>query len=154
MSQGLWRLCLRLQGELLRWSGYSLERKEQHGFHKLKGITFDRKGNLWALNTACELAVWNEQDQEWDVKVSQPFFVDLFVCLLVTPSPSNTTAAAGGNKQTEDTGRGPACRPPCVGLRSKVWGLFRVYVVVLADWGTKEAVLLLVGVRTCLGLCV
>lgn len=55
-------------GELLRWSGYSLERKAQHGFHKLKGITFDRKGNLWALNTACELAVWNEQDEEWDVK--------------------------------------------------------------------------------------
>lgn len=59
-----------MQGELLRWSGYSLERKAQHGFHKLKGITFDRKGNLWALNTACELAVWNEQDEEWDVKVS------------------------------------------------------------------------------------
>ncbi|KAL8436623.1 hypothetical protein ACSSS7_001553 [Eimeria intestinalis] len=56
------------QGELLRWSGYSLERKAQHGFHKLKAITFDRKGNLWALNTACELAVWNEQDEEWDVK--------------------------------------------------------------------------------------
>ncbi|KAL8271517.1 hypothetical protein Esti_004552 [Eimeria stiedai] len=55
-------------GELLRWSGFSLERKAQHGFHKLKAITFDRKGNLWALNTACELAVWNEQDEEWDVK--------------------------------------------------------------------------------------
>ncbi|CDJ44049.1 hypothetical protein, conserved, partial [Eimeria tenella] len=55
-------------GELLRWGGFSLETKEQKGFHKLKTIEFDRKGNLWALNAASELAVWSEEEKDWDIK--------------------------------------------------------------------------------------
>lgn len=60
---------LGFQGELLRWGGFALERQQQIGFHKLKAIAFDKKGNLWALNTASELAVWNEELREWDIKV-------------------------------------------------------------------------------------
>lgn len=57
------------QGDIATWNGYTWSDQEVGRFKKAMAICCDRLGNIWVLSSSYEIAKWDTEVQEWDMKV-------------------------------------------------------------------------------------